>query len=478
MSTINILYYVVWLGLTFYTLFFLLLHRREPYSTLSWMLLVLLLPIIGPFIYFLFGPQRFQRTAQRRKAEITQFLRESTFSWKTKEDTESPMSPKFNGEDLRILRLAREVSEFGATPNNGVELIQDPEEALRSIEEAIGSAKHFIHMEYYIISSDEVTQRLFQCLIKALERGVEVRILYDSVGSLFLKRIHFRKLLEKGAQITGFLPLQFLPQRFHIHFRNHRKILIIDGKIAFTGGTNLGKEYLGKRFAKQWRDYTVRISGAVVLQLQDVFAKDWQFTTQEDLFDMKYYPNPSDDGKSLVQVIESGPDSAFHTLHQAVFMAINSAEHEILLTTPYFIPDPAMEAALISAALRGVNVTLLLPEKSDAPIVRWASRSFYASFLKAGVKIFEYQPTVLHAKLLTVDDRWTILGSANMDTRSFKLNFELNLMVYGGGFAAHAESHIRNDLSQSKEIKQEVFCNRPTKEVLLENFCRLFSPIL
>lgn len=474
MSTINIVYYAVWILLTIYTFYFLLTDRREPSSTLMWLMLAIFLPIIGPCLFFLFGPQTFEKTAERRKRAMS-FAKHPLLAV---DDTENAITPTMNAQDLKILKLAKEVSQYSPTHGNLVEFLPDPETAFKAMREAIDEAKHFVHLEYYIISSDEVTKQLLDTLTKALSRGVEVRILYDALGSLFLKRIHFRKLLDKGAKLKGFMPLHFLPQRFHIHFRNHRKILIIDGQTAFTGGTNIGKEYLGTRSSKQWRDYTVRIKGPVVSQLEDVFAKDWQFTTHEDLSGAKYYPQVELAGDSFLQVIESGPDTAFRTLHQAVFMAINSAQHEVVLTTPYFIPDPAMEAALISASLRGVKVTLLLPAKSDAPFVRWASRSFYEDFLKAGVKIYEFLPTVLHAKLLTVDDRWTILGSGNMDMRSFKLNFELNLLLYGMKFAAEAEKQMRDDLKKSTEIRWETFKNRNTGEIMLENFFRLFSPIL
>ena len=301
-----------------------------------------------------------------------------------------------------------------------------------------------------MIASDEVTKQLFDYLLKATQRGVEVRILYDSLGSLFLKRIFFLKLLRNGAKIAGFLPFSVVPQRINVNFRNHRKILVVDGRIAFTGGTNIGRQYLGRRNESQWHDYSVRVDGPVCQQLEDVFAKDWQFTTQEDLFDARYYPEPRLAGDGVIQVLESGPDTPFHSLHQALFLAINGAEHEILLTTPYFVPDPVIITSITVAALRGVKVVLLLPLKSDSKIVQYASRSFYDNLLKAGVQIFEYQPRVLHAKMLVIDKKWTILGSANMDIRSFRLNFELNLLVYGTSTAEQAARLFAEDLKQSK----------------------------
>jgi cardiolipin synthase len=222
----------------------------------------------------------------------------------------------------------------------------------------------------------------------------------------------------------------------------------------------------------------VRVEGPVCQQLEDVFAKDWQFTTQEDLFDSRYYPAPQEAGDSVIQVLESGPDAPFHSLHQALFLAINRAEHEILLTTPYFVPDPVIITSITVAALRGVNVILLLPLKSDSKLVQYASRSFYDNLLKAGVQIYEYQPRVLHAKMLAIDKKWTILGSANMDIRSFRLNFELNLLIYGPSTAEQAARLFAEDLKQSKPVELDAFMRRPIPQVILENACRLCSPLL
>jgi cardiolipin synthase len=333
-------------------------------------------------------------------------------------------------------------------------------------------------LEYYIISSDEVTEMLFASLLQAAQRGVEVRVLYDSVGSLSLKRIYFRKLAQAGAKIAGFLPFSVVPQRWNLNFRNHRKILIVDGQIVFTGGTNIGRQYLGRRTKHQWHDYTVKVEGPVCLQLQDVFAKDWHFTTQEDLFQAGYYPPAKAAGDATIQMLESGPDSSFATLHQALFQAINSAETEIRLTTPYFIPDPAIMSSLVGAALRGIRVTLVLPLKTDAPLVRYASRSFYDVLLQAGVKIFEYQPRILHAKMMLIDRKWTMIGSANMDIRSFRLNFELNLLIYGESVATQAAALFEADLAQSVQVDPIAFQSRPLSQQMLENACRLLSPVL
>ncbi len=461
--------YGLWFCLSAIAIANLLRNKREPSSTLSWLFFVTGVPIFGALFFLVFGPQRLERNAVKRKERLhSRFV---------------PSNPQMsaellNSDDTHVLKLAKQISSYEVSSENEVEILPDPMTALTAMREAIQNAKNFVHLEYYIIASDEVTKQLFGDLEAALERGVEVRILYDSLGSLSLKRLFFKNLSRLGAKIAGFLPLSLTPQRINFNFRNHRKILIVDGQIAFTGGTNIGKEYLGIRNEKQWRDFAVKVRGPVCLQLSDVFATDWEFTTQENLFFPKYFPEAIKAGDSVVQVLESGPDAAFRTLHQAIFLAINSAQHRILLTTPYFIPDSAMMTALVVAALRGVKVQILLPLKSDSPLVQYASRSFYDTLLKAGAEIYEYQPRVLHSKLLIIDKKWTIIGSSNMDVRSFRLNFELNLLVYGPTLTEKAAEIFNADLSQSQRVALEPFLERPLKQQILENACRLLSPIL
>lgn len=473
LTPVETVFYGLWLVISIIAVVDLLLNKREPSSTLSWLLFVIFVPYVGTVLFYLIGPQRLERKAILRKRTLDAFL-ENVGSRDWKEQSISAVAEN----DREVLDFARRISEYSATSSNTVEMLLDPHDALMAMKAEIEKATKFVHLEYYIIQSDEVTKLLFEAMLSAARRGVEVRILYDSLGSLWLKRIFLRKLVKEGAKVAGFLPLSFLPQRLYVNFRNHRKILVVDGKVAFTGGSNIGREYLGRRFDTQWHDYAVKVMGPACSQLEDVFAKDWHFTTQEDLFHDKYYPGTSPSGDSVIQVVESGPDSTFLALHQAIFLALNSAEKEILMITPYFIPDPAIMSSLCVAALRGISVKLLLPAKTDLKLVQYASRSFYDTLLKAGVQIHEFQPRILHAKLLCIDGKWTIVGSANMDIRSFQLNFELNLFIYGKSVAHQAKSTFERDLAQSRKIELEEFLNRSVGKRILENACRLLSPVL
>lgn len=465
-------YYLLWILLGLGAIAHLLVHKREPSSTLAWLFFVITVPVFGPLIFFILGPQRLERNAIKRKSKLYSPL-EVTGAEPPPSKTRTLLK-----EERKVFEIAERISGYEFTEGNSIAILPDPSDALKQMSEAISNAKSYVHLEYYIISSDEVTKQLFEDLIAAKKRGVEVRVLYDSLGSYSLKRRYFKPLQDNGIKISGFLPFSLAPQRLNFNFRNHRKILIIDGKVAFCGGTNIGRQYLGRPSEHQWRDYTFEVQGPVCLQMQDVFAKDWQFTTEEDLADEKYYPKPTSAGDAVIQLLESGPDTEFHILHRAVLMGIHSAKKRVWLTTPYFIPDTAMLAALEIASLRGVDVKLILPAKNDAPVVQAASRSFYDSLFRSGIKLYEYQPRVLHAKTMLVDEDWTLLGSANMDIRSFRLNFELNLFVYSHELAAQLEKIFLQDLSQSKAVVQEEFDKRPVYKKIFENTSRLLTPIL
>lgn len=472
----NIFYLVAWIFTSGWVTTRILLERREPASTISWLFTVNVFPYFGPLLYLTFGRQRLARTAQKRSAEISEALRHHEVD-PEKLSTEAMETLKqLYPQETTVVRIAGKASHYLPTQNNKIEIMDDPEVALNEMKFAIDQASKFVHLEYYIIHSDEVTDQLFSSLESALDRGVKVRIMYDALGSLFLKKHTFQHLVKKGAKVAGFHPLRLFSLRFNVNFRNHRKILLVDDNIAFTGGTNIGKEYLGRLSPTQWLDYTVRVEGPVARQLQDVFCGDWHFTTNEEIkVSNELILNPS--GSAVIQVLESGPDTEFKALYQAIFSAINQAKDEILLTTPYFIPDPAINTALQVAAMQGVKVKIILPQKNDAPMVQRASRSFYEDLLAVGVQIYEYIPRVLHAKMMIIDGKMTFLGSANMDIRSFRLNFELNLLIFGSDVAMQAKDFFMKDLSMSQRIDLDAHRARPIYTKLAENVCRILSPI-
>ncbi len=467
------LYYALGIVLASAALIHLLIHKREPISTISWGLSVILVPLLGPTLYFTFGPERLIRQASKRKRLIS-VPPSKLLNQPLNLSVPSPSQTEENS----FFKFTQNISHFPISDGNKVLFLQDPQEALSAMICAIELAKTYIHLEYYIIASDSITEHIFESLISARKRGVEIRILYDSIGSLSLKRFHFKKLKQAGIQISGFLPFSLLPQRINLNFRNHRKILVIDGKTAFTGGSNLGKEYLGKPWNHQWRDFSIQLWGPVCLQLQEVFREDWTFTTKEDLTHDKYFPSPKSEGNARIQVLDSGPDTSFKALHRAIFWGITSAENRISMMTPYFIPDTAMLTALEVAALKGVDLKIILPQKNDQRLVKFASRSFYNDLLKSGVKIYEFEPKILHAKLMTIDNNFTLIGSGNMDIRSFRLNFEITLLIQDREVTQQAQNFFDEDLKKSMHITQEQFTKRGLHREIIENACRILAPIL
>lgn len=321
---------------------------------------------------------------------------------------------------------------FPATRDNAVEVLLSGDEAYDAFERAVRDARHHIHFEFYIWRADETGRRFRDLLMEKARAGVEVRVLYDGIGGSEVHGEFMRPLVEAGGRAAPFLPVNIFERRLRVNFRNHRKIIVVDGQVGFTGGVNIGDEY------REWEDTAVRLEGPVVYQLQEVFAEDWYFATGENLATNLYFPpafGPSaceaPPGSATARVIASGPDLKRQIMHQVFFMAISLARTRIWLVTPYFIPEQSIIAALTTAALRGVDVQLIVPGDgaSDVSIARWAGQAFYEELLESGVKIHEYKGKVLHAKVLLVDDVWSFVGSANLDIRSFRLNFEINCLV-------------------------------------------------
>jgi cardiolipin synthase len=354
-------------------------------------------------------------------------------------------------------------------------------------------------VQFYIIQRDETGTSLRDRLVEAAGRGLEVRVLYDAVGSSNLDDDFWKPLTDAGGRAVAFNPVSFftsrLRRRDRIDFRNHRKLVVIDGRVGFTGGINIGREYLGlDPEIGHWRDTHLRIEGPAVLSLQEVFALDWRMGCEEKASVASWFVTPSvtSDG-ALVQIVDSGPDSDWAPVEQIYFQAISSAEERVWLTTPYFVPSPSIEAAIVAAAMRGVDVRLLVPIRPDSLLVGLASRSYFAHLLRAGVRIFLYEgfrrrrlgrgragarKGFLHAKTMVVDSWMGTIGSANMDMRSFRLNFELNAFVYDRTLCDEMAAQFELDLEQASEFTRESVARTPYPRKLAQQTARLMSPLL
>jgi cardiolipin synthase len=352
------------------------------------------------------------------------------------------------------------------------------DQAYVALEQSIESAQDHIHMLYYIFQEDKTGTRFRDLLIQKVKQGVTVRVLTDGVGSWGVDSF-MNPLVHAGGSFAEFLPVGTLGFHWHPNLRNHRKIAIIDGKIAFTGGVNIGDEYTGrKRKVGPWRDTNLQIRGPAVHHLQEVFAEDWFFATGEELLDERWFPDQQPIGDVMVQIIASGPDTETQPLQRIFFAAVTTAQERVYLTTPYFVPDQAMLVALETAALRGVDVKLLLPSRLDMQLVLHAGRSYYDQLLASGVKIYEYGSGILHAKSMVIDDRWATVGSANMDIRSFRLNFEINAAIFGQDFAHQLAQLFERDLARANQVTLEDLKHKRLAVRMAESLARILSPVL
>lgn len=460
---------------------FVLLERRAPAATLAWVLAVALVPVLGAVLYLFFRVRAAKRNIKTWEA-VSNRLDEVLADQRIGDG--SDVFDDCDERTRQLLRLGNRLATTPATGGNYSDILVNARATYDAMFEAIERARHHVHVEFYIIQPDPSGEALRERLVERARAGVEVRVLADAVGSIALPSEFWDPLIEAGGKAAFFSPvnpLYRLRRRDRIDFRNHRKIVVCDGYEGFTGGINVGKEYLGMNpDLGHWRDTHIRLDGPAVLGLQRTFAEDWLQATDETLGDPCYFPAPKlpVPGADIVQIIDSGPDRARSPIRHVYFQAITSARDRVWVTSPYFVPDTVIEEALITAALRGVDVRLLLPNKSDAWLVGLASRAFYPNLLEAGIRIYEYDRGFIHAKTLVVDDWVGTVGSANMDIRSFRLNYELNAFVYGATFCDELADQFLVDIGHAREITLASQRELGYFQRLGRSFASLLSPLL
>lgn len=460
---------------------FVLLERREPNATLAWILGVVLLPVLGVLLYLFFGLQRRVRR-HRKAARVARTMRAVYHRWQ--------VARKARGERARVPQRVKALVDLGAAAgtyacaDNAVGLLVNGAHTYAAMRGAIDDAKDHVHVQFYIIQPDETGRGLLELLVAKARAGVEVRVLCDGLGSFSLPDDFWEPLRAAGGKAAVFAPVRFAPlirTRDHVNFRNHRKVLVVDGRVGLTGGINIGREYLGlDPDIGEWRDTHVRIEGPAVLGMQQTFAEDWLVSTEELLDGERYFPEPTEPpaGGATVQVIGSGPDRPWAIIHHLHFLAIAQSQRRVWITTPYFVPDRVLQTALVTAALRGVDVRLLLPRRSDNRLVDWASRYYYAELLEAGVRIYEYRAGFLHAKTMVVDDWFATVGSSNMDIRSFQLNYEINAFVYDEAATKALMEQFAADLALAEPVEATWAAELSYARRLLYGFAGLLSPLL
>ena len=343
----------------------------------------------------------------------------------------------------------------------------------------IACAKHHIHIQYYILNDDETGRRLRDALIAKAREGVEVRILYDDVGSSGAKKSFFRSMRSEGIEVYAFLHVKFPLFTSKVNYRNHRKILVVDGRVGFTGGINIAQRYITGTKLGPWRDTHLRLEGEAVGMLQIVFITDWFFVTKKLLADYdKYLPKTHVRDETMIQIVTSGPDSDWASIMQAFFSAISHAQHHIYISSPYFLPNEAILTAVKVASLSGIDVRIMIPSRSDSKIVYWASRSYIGELIEANVKVYLYRKGFNHSKLIMIDGRFASVGTANMDIRSFEDNFEVSAILYDRAITESLEADFLRDLERSRLVTREYWESRPLLHNMYEAMSRLFSPLL
>lgn len=450
---------------------------REPRAMLSWILALIFLPVLGLLLYVLIGEPRLHRTRRRRRKRRLRMIH----AMRERADSRAGRPEKVPHHDHPAIhsftRLAARIGGLPPTRGNEVGLHHDSEKMFLDLSLAIQSARSHVHMEYYIFQPDATGQAIRDLLVAKAREGVQCRLLLDFVGCWKLFPRFLRPLREAGVEVVFFMPVIPWRGRWRVNFRNHRKIVVIDGKIGFTGSQNIGDEYAG-RHRVQWRDTHVRITGPAVHYMQEVFIEDWFFASRRQIGqDMQvYFPVPEAAGDHLVQVVPSGPDLEINVLHILLLGAIGTARKSLRIATPYFVPDQAMILALQSAAHRGVRVQLLIPSQNDHPVILWAGRSFYNEIRRAGIEVYEYRHAMLHSKVIVVDDLLAVVGSANFDERSLRLNFEMSMVLYGPELAGLLYADFEQLLAQARQVQGD----EPVgfAESIKLGLARLISPLL
>ena len=455
------LVYMIGLGL------WIVLQKREPVATLSWVMSLALLPYVGFAIYFLLGPQKIQRQRLRRGRSRTGMEQFSGVA----------------GADPESVELARVGQATTGLPPSSATLVQwlvDGDAKYAALLEAIAGARHHVHLEYYIWNPDRTGQQLLDALVERARAGVQVRLLLDAVGSGRMHNRHLQPLRDAGGEVGWFHPTRFHPfSRPWVNMRTHRKIVVIDGTTGFVGGINITDEENERLLPTAYRDLHLRLDGAVVRSLQLVFVEDWVYAAgcEARAFGAAEFWPESPPGAVGAQVLVSGPDSSWEAIHRLHVGAIHAARKRVWLVTPYFVPGEAARMALTSAALGGLDTRLLVPRWSDSRLVTLAARSYFDELLKAGVQVYEYEPRMLHTKALLADDDLCIVGSANFDHRSFRLNFEVSAMIRDGEACAALQRLLEGEFAQSRRVRVD----RPLglwRHRLPEAFARLLSPLL
>ena len=458
------------------------MEKRNAGSTWAWLLVLYFIPVLGFILYLILGKKipkgHLFQWEDQKKIGIEEIISKQIASFDSQRVS---MDNDYFQDYKGLIYMLLANNDAILTEDNSITVFTDGKEKFHSLFKDIEEAKETIHLQYYIFKKDGLGNKLIELLTVKAKQGVKVRILYDDLGSRRLRKRHFQNLLAAGGEVEAFFPSRFPLINFRINYRNHRKLVIIDGKIGYIGGFNVGDEYLGKnkRFG-YWRDTHLRIIGSSVHAIQTRFILDWnQASNRNDIpYSPELFPKTESKGKINMQIVSSGPDSEWEHIKYGYIKMISYARDSILIQTPYFIPDASLLDALRIASLTGKDVRIMIPNKPDHPFVYWATYFYAGEMLNAGARVYIYDNGFIHAKTIIVDGKLASVGTANIDVRSFKLNFEVNAFLYDEAISTSLTENFYKDMDVSRELTLEAYKQRSLKIRFKESISRLLSPIL
>lgn len=478
--------YILNIFITFLAIVEIIISNKQSESAISWILIILVFPLIGITLYILIGVdwrkwKRLKLVSQLPEDFFEDHLSKILNQQKIQINKSELKDDESMQDVLKNVNLLLYSNQVPLTLDNQVKVYYSGEEHFKDLLNDLRTAETSIHMEYFIWQSDSLGEAIKEILIERALKGIEVKLIFDGLGAF--GRISFnyrRELKEAGIEFSYFLDLNRLIARLKINYSNHKKIVVIDGKIAYTGGMNIGEEYIsgGSRF-DSWRDTHVRLKGGSTAILQTIFLTDWFNCKKEMLIRDDFFPVQDEEISGLpIQIAVSGPDSKWGSIELLYFNMITNAKHEILIQSPYFIPDDAILKAMESAALSGVNVTLMMTGVADKKIPWWSAFTYFEPLLEAGVRILHYNTGFLHSKVIVMDNMVATVGTCNMDIRSFKLNYEVNTVFYDKRLSKQLNDQFEEDTRHCREITLEDVRSLSLFKQFRNSFCRIFSPLM
>ncbi len=461
----------------------ILRRRFSPATSLAWLSVIFFLPVLGVVVYALIGVPRLGRRRVRQHQTVVSAMRSDERRFCLLKDHVIRSEAEADPVLRPVIRQAEHLGGMPILGGNHVELLTRPQKMIDRLIADIDRAQHQVHLLYYIFAPDQTGQRVTDALASAAKRGVRCRLLADAVGSRALFGFRHRRLLDRlvgdGVEVFRMLPASPLRRGLaRLDLRNHRKLAIVDGRVAYTGSQNIVDADYGHRRAGSWQDLSGRFTGPVVSQLQSVFLEDWAFETDREIQESCTFPPLDQVGVVPAQTVPTGPDERSEAMLRITLAAIYAAQRSIIITTPYLVPDEPTMVALSMAAGRGVDVKLVVPHRGDHPLVSAAGRAYYGPLLDAGVSIFQHHGGLLHAKTATVDDAFALLGSSNLDIRSFYLNYEISVLLYGPEVTQQVRTTQQEYLRRSRPVDRDQWRRRPRGLQFIENAAALLSPLL